>query len=505
MTSFHKLSKQLVTALISLMLLSNCTGYRHCYVSNEQNDPTDLSTIYVKYQSDLYRLTHFEERKDFITGEFLKVRPSQQTHNHFVIHTNAVIIQDHSGNIPEAQIPHAAIQQIIAPDGQPLRTLYPVKLAMLLNQLTTDNIASVSKHCPFVYDLQAPDKPLIGEIYSGANHAPIERHDYLPLSGVSKEDNTFHLRLSNEVFEQQHTNLLEIIRIQHPQEVDVLIDKYHRIQAIGKIEPPTQALTLTGNNVLSLIANKDEKRFSGDVSNMSNDGLILEYTIPENRTSAKLVINAKNSFWLDHVIGQYYQLWGRKYKHWQKEQQHLNSDELEQWALKAGIPISVYIWKYDHWEWHDYYRMTGPMQFKQDVLVINLDHSMGQTLRVKLEWGKYFWEIDQAGINFTPYTATTQRSFSCSSATDHHQRDVTNLITSDDKLYLNQLKMGDASTLTFQLKPENPDKTYTYFLHSKGYYKILQQGKGRVQKHDLKRFERPGHFRLFSLQTYMSK
>lgn len=505
MTSFHKLSKQLVTAIFSLILLTNCTGYRHCYVTNDQRDPTDLSTIYVQYQSDLYQLTHFDEEKEFIAGQILKVRPSLQTTNHFVIQTNALIIQDESANVLEGHIPHAAIQQIIAPDGEALSTLYPVKLAMLLNQLTSNHIASVSKHCPFVYDLQAPDMPLIGEIYSGANHAPIERHDYLPLSGASKVNDAFHLRLSNEVYEQQHTNLLEVISIQHPKEVNVLIDKYHRIQTIAKIEAPIQAMTLTGNDVLSLITHEDKKQFSGDVSNMSNDGLILEYTIPENSTSAKLVINAKNSFWLDHVIGQYYQLWGRKYKHWQKKQQHLDAEELKQWALKAGIPISVYIWKYDHWEWYDHYRMTGPMQFKQDVLAINVDHSMGQTLRVKLEWGKYFWEIDQVGIDFTPYTATTQRSFSCSSATDHHQRDVTNLITSDDKLYLNQLKMGDATTLTFQLKPENPEQAYTYFLHSKGYYKILQQSKGRAQKDDLKRFERPGHFRLFSLQTYMSK
>jgi len=461
--------------------------------------------MYIKYQSDLYRLTQFHEEKDFISGQIKKTRPSQQTTNHFIIHTNALTIREKSGGTLQGEIPHSAIQQIIAPDGHSLSSLYPIKLAMILNQLTSNNIASISKHCPFVYDIQAPDEPFIGEIYSGANHAPIERHDYLPLSTASQVNNAFHLRLCNEVFEEQYTNLLEVIRIQHPKDVDVLIDKYHRIQAIGKIESPVRALSLTGNNVLPLISHKDKHHFSGDVSNMSNDGLILEYTIPNSSTSAKLVIHAKNSFWLDHVIGQYNQLWGRKYKQWQKKQQQLDTEELKQWALMAGIPISVYIWKYDHWEWYDYYRMTGPMQYKQDVLVINLDRSMGKTIQVKLEWGKYFWEIDQVGIDFTPYTDTVQRSFSCSSATDQHQRYVTNLINSDDKLYLNQLNLGDATTLTFQLKPESPEKTYTYFLHSKGYYKILQQGKGRVQKDELKRFKRPGHFRLFSLQTYISK
>ncbi len=505
MTSFHKLSKQLAVALVLLIMFTTCTGYRHCYVANEDVAPGELSTLYVYYQSDLYRLTDFQEEKNFITGQILKVRPSQQTTNHFIIHADVLeIIETTKGN-SEVQIPHTGIDHITAPDGQILTGLYPIKLGLLVHQFTSNNIASVSKHCPLVYDLETPDMPLIGEIYSGANQAPIERHDYLQLSGISRANNAFHLRLSNEVFEEQHTNLLEVIRIQHPKNIQVLIDKYHKTQAISRIESPVQALTLTGTNVLTLIAHDDNMCFSGDISNMSSDGLILEYAIPKNCASAKLVINAKNSFWLDHVIGQYHQLWGRKYDQWQKQQQHLKADELQQWALNAGIPISVYIWKFDHWEWYDHYRMTGPMRFKKDVLAVNLDPTMGATFRVKLEWGKYFWEIDQVGIDFTPYTATTQQSFSCSSAIDQHKRDVTNLISADDKLYLNQVNLGDATTLTFPLKPENPNQTYTYFLHSKGYYNILQQSKGRTQKDDLKRFERPGHFKLFSLQTYMSK
>lgn len=501
MTSMHPFLKYLIT-LTTLLVLVNCSGYQNCYVYNEDGGISATSSIIIQYESDLYRMTDFNEERDYISGIITPIRPSTPTAGHFIIHVSELAKTNITGGMYNVRIPHQCIKQIIAPDGQSLEDPYPVKLAIIIHELTSQQIATVTKHCPFVYDLQQPEMPLIGELFGGANLAPMERHDYLPLQNAAIVNNEIQLRVSNEVLQKQHNNLLEVVRVQHPANVEVFIDKYHRLQTISQVEAPVKAYTISGNNVLDLIAENDERHFTGDVSDLSSDGIILEYNIPDHISTAKLVLNAKNSFWLDHIIGQYHQLWGSKYKQWQQQQKKEDASTLLDWSLDAGIPMSVYIWKYDHWELYDSYSVTGPMAFRTNVLNINLEGYMRPSLRIKLEWGKYFWIVNQVGIDFSPFTMTTQKKFHCTSAIDQHQRDVTNLITSDDKLYLNQLNMGDQATLTFQLDKEDPNQHYSYFLHSKGYYEVVQASKGRVQKDILKRFERPAHFKLFSLQTY---
>ena len=88
--------------------------------------------------------------------------------------------------------------------------------------------------CPYVYSFDGEDYTLEGEIYSGAILPVLERDDYLRLSAIRPSDDRYRVRMTNELYEIQRTNLVELIVCDHPPHTEVLFDKHgiaHTISA----------------------------------------------------------------------------------------------------------------------------------------------------------------------------------------------------------------------------------------------------------------------------------
>ena len=130
------------------------------------------------------------------------------------------------------------------------------------------------------------------------------------------------------------------------------------------------------------------------------EGIILSFDKPKNAQMAKLIVRTKNSFWLDYIYGQFYSLFGDHYHDWFEEQKTKPKENMIQWALDQGIPLSVYVEKDGEWHFVDYFNTVGPMAFKDDVLAFNIADIQSEKIKIKLEFGFLFWEIDYAGIDF---------------------------------------------------------------------------------------------------------
>ncbi len=61
----------------------------------------------------------------------------------------------------------------------------------------------------------------------------------------------------------------------------------------------------------------------------------------------------------------------------------------------------LYIEKNRKWEFLDYYNIAGSVAFKDDILDISLDGVDSDSVKIKLEYGFLFWEIDYAGMDFS--------------------------------------------------------------------------------------------------------
>jgi hypothetical protein len=359
-------------------------------------------------------------------------------------------------------------------------------------------VALTKESCPFIYTWDGTNYQFAGEIYSGSIHQPLERNDYLKLPSYPNQT-SYTLKITNEVREIQHTNLLELLVVDHDDSTTVLADKNGIIHSLGQTLPPQRATSLNGADVTALVARKDSLFYQSN-SNESElplkDGIILEFPVQGNASTAKLAIHAKNSIVLDYMIGQFHDLFGSAYDAYTKKQQHVPEAKMRQWTLDQGIPLALYVERENKWEFVDYYHIAGPMKFKDDVLPIQLRGNETNPLKLKLEFGNYLWEIDYAAIDYSPDPETSASTLTAQTAINENHENITSLISGDDSKYYTQPTTENYAVLTFNLPPATaPNRTV--ILHSKGWYQILQAPKGKPDLEYLKAFRNPGRFNQF--------
>lgn len=359
-------------------------------------------------------------------------------------------------------------------------------------------VALTKESCPFIYTSDGANYQFAGEIYSGSIHKPLERDDYLQLPTYPDQSN-YTLKITNEVREIQHTNLLELQVVDHQGNVTVLADKYGKFHSLNQIIAPSSAVSFDGTDVTRQVTSKDDLFYQSSTAKTDlpqKDGLIMEFPNPGKAQTAKLAIHAKNSIVLDYMIGQFHELFGNIYDKYMERQQKAPEEKMRQWALDQGIPLSLYAERNGNWEFIDYYHIAGPMKFKNDVLQFPLNGNESNPLRLKLEFGNFLWEIDYAAVDYSPdqqfaiFTAPVQ------TAVTEKQENVAKLISTDDQNYYTQPDTDNQAVVTFNL-PEQKNQSRTIFLHSKGWYQILHNPKGKPDIAYLRSFQTPGQFNNF--------
>jgi hypothetical protein len=524
--------------LICSLLIVN-TGCMNYYKVSRPSEPTPSTLdnyaksgkmFYLISGDKAFRLNGFQLSQDVVTGYALQ-QPDYKYHlttkpigpNRYIQKRDGfeakllkhvlLYVSDYTP-MPEVmvQIPFEDIEKIELYDEATGATIASWTLgaglvtaggALLIGALAI----TLKGSCPFIYVFDEETYVFSGEIYSGSTLPQLERHDYLKLPLADRFSDEFNMIITNEVKEIQHTNLIELLVYDHPAGVEVLADKYGHVHALQDIRPPVSAENIAGNNVLTTVSEKDDKAYTGlDVPGTDEltDALILEFPEPGMASEARLVVRAKSSILLDYNMGRFHDLFGRAYPKWYKKQQATPEQELHQWMMDQNIPLSVFIEKNGQWEFLDFFHVTGPMAMKEDVLSIELGEPDGNPLRLKLEFGKHFWEVDFVGIDYLPDAPFISHSIEASSAVDHTGADIRHLIANDDDLYYIQPEVGDEASLYFPLPPIQGDER-SVILHSKGHYHILREPTGKPQVKHLKAFREPGAFNRFSNEFLMSR
>ncbi len=357
---------------------------------------------------------------------------------------------------------------------------------------------SMGSSCPYIYDLNGEEKELIGEIYSGAIYPSLERHDYLPLPNSNQNNNQYTLSMANELEEIQNTNLIELLAVEHPANTKVLIDKYGKTHTIGSLQN-MKTLDNTGRDesINSLIV-QDSLKYNPDNSKeLKKDEVILTFKRPENVSKAKLVIRAKNTPWLDYVVLTFHELFGEKYDCWIEKQDKVSARKMNNWVLNQDIPLSVYVEKRGKWKFVDYFNVVGPVAMKEDVLVIDLPSTSADSVKIKLESGRLFWDIDYVGLDFSADRPVVVHKAILNSAIDNYGIDVSSNLLSSDEFYYTQPDIGDEVILKFTL-PKEEIHTQSLFLHSQGYYVRKMDSSGEYYRKYLLSFRKKGKMAEFS-------
>lgn len=366
-------------------------------------------------------------------------------------------------------------------------------------------VALTKSSCPFIYTYNGTHYTFCGEIYSGTIFPPLERDDYLLLHDLKEKDDLYSIQMKNEVREIQHTNLAELIVFDHPHGTEACIDKYGNAFCSLDSHSPVTAMNLQGENVLPLILSRDSLSYFGSEPVKDQDpadGAIMEFEIPEGTTSAGLVLRAKNSFWLDYVFTRFHGLFGASYDQYMDKQSNVSRSELKERMLDQGLPLSVYLEKNGEWEFQDYFNIAGPMALRDDFLSLDLSGTSPGPVRIKLEYGLYFWELDYVGLDFHGDQGGKTQVVRLESAVDNTGADVKDLMYSNDDLYYIQPEVGDAVEMSFRV-PVTEGMQRSVFLHSKGHYKILRDQTGKPDIKSLKSLNKESGLSKFSLDLIL--
>ncbi len=360
--------------------------------------------------------------------------------------------------------------------------------------------------CPFVYAYNGKEFVLTGEIFSGAVQPKLERDDYLLLPSIVPTDGTYKVKITNEVKEIQWVNLVELLVIDHPSGNSVLIDKNGIPYSFKNPSPPVVARGTGNCDILPLIASKDSMSYIGNEKETDKTGIeniVLKFIKPKGAQSSRLIIRAKNSFWLEGLMSKTDQLFGGKYNTYWSKQEKEPGEKMQKWFLDQKMPLSVYIERDNDWKFVDYFNFAGPIALKDDILPMDLTGINSDTIKIKLVTGFLFWEIDYVAMDFSKNEVIKPVVVPIVTAIDNNNFDIKGLLLNSDNDYYIQNHPGDEAVLTF-LAPLQGEGARSVFLHTRGHYKILREQTGKSDKKKLRKFRKPDRYPEFSKEMFDS-
>lgn len=365
--------------------------------------------------------------------------------------------------------------------------------------------AALKSSCPFIYVKNGDEFIFTGELYPGVIMANLERNDYLPLPYLKPENDVLGIKITNELKEIQHTDLVQLIVAEHPENTTILLDNNGFPHSFSSISAPNKVIVDNLSNDLKTSLKKDNISylFDTEIASPKNTRHIeIEFEKPALATQAKLFITAKNSMWLDYIFGKFNEQFGTYYQKFQKDQQSVSKEKSLKWINEQNIPLSVYLKTINGWELIDRINTVGPMASRDIVIPIDIEHIKTDKLEIKLESGFKFWEVDYVGIDFSKNIPIKLHNIAPSEAFDQDNKDVTTLLSKADQKYFVQPNIGDEVIVTFKINMPSTKLKASYFLKNKGYYNYIRDYKGMPNFGKLKLFKETGAFTEFSKYEY---
>jgi hypothetical protein len=365
-------------------------------------------------------------------------------------------------------------------------------------------VAATKDSCPFVYTWDGEAYSIAGEIYGGAISSPLERSDYLALPDLTAVEGYYHLRIANELKERQYINLTELVAVSYPRGTRVVFDKHGTVHTIEEPRLAVVATSSAGIDYADALAAPNHDVFRFDDGGEDVGSITLTFPRPGGAASGKLVVHAKASHWLDYVFDRYTEQFGVLYNRWAARIARRSTEELQEWNLSQSLPLQVFVETADGWRFVDHFDMVGPLFGTRElVLPLDLRDVEGDEVRVRIETGFAFWELDAAAIDYSTNRPAQVAHVKPQRATTLEGEDVRELLSGDDGQYLRQFEIGDAVNLYYPAQQAGAGEELAIFLHAKGYYEPIREYSGIPNVPRLLSFREPGRFTAFARERYI--
>jgi len=364
-------------------------------------------------------------------------------------------------------------------------------------------VALTKSSCPYVYVNDGDSFVFQGEIYGGAIAQNLERDDFMPLPDIKEEEGSYRLRISNELKERQFTDLAQLIVVNHTSDEKVILDKYGFPNGIKKAISPVKAMSSSGIDLMGTLKEIDKEVYFFNDTEYSINSVYLSFPNLAEDQSGKLIIHGKNTLWFDYIFGDFLEKFGGSYDSWMKEQAQIPGSERVQRMLDHDIPLSISLMIDGKWELVCYFHTIGPLASRDFVIPLDLSR-IKDDVKVKVETGFMFWELDYAGIDYSFHHEYELKVINPSLAIGTGVVDWTSTLGEIDKEYMIQENPGEVTEIMFKAPIPANDQVQSVFLHSRGYYELIRDFKGLPDIIGLNKFKKPGYFSEYSKEQYLN-
>lgn len=529
----HKRFTSFLSILLTLSFLNLITGCTYYNVKSLTTTPDTMASqidsfaktykyVVIHSEMDIWNLSNLvvNEQEKTMSGIARplgerhitkKPRESRKTHIyrdkevlnevHFYISTQNTVNYDQRVTIPFTEIKSISIN-----DKNTGRTVLNVFLGTIGVLAVIAIIVALTKSsCPFIYVNDGGEFIFTGELYPGVLTANQQRDDYLLLPKVTDINNEYSIKITNELKEIQYTDFVQLMEVNHPNNIKVLLDQNGNLYTFSNIKTPVNVLVDNIKMDIGPILIKDKNAYLFDSKinvSESTRNIELKFNKPQHTDKAKLFLTVKNSMWLDYIFGKFNEQFGTYYNQFQKDQQEAPKEKSMKWMNEQNIPLSVFLKTKNGWELIDRINTVGPMAFRDMAVPIDLRRVIGEEVTVKLETGFMFWEVDYAGIDFTEDLPLDINYINPDEAIDGNNVIVTKRLSAADQNYFVQPNIGDEVIVNFKINDPKPDSNRTFFLKNRGYYSYIRNYTGEPNFQKLKLFREAGAFTDFSKYEY---
>ena len=363
---FHTIQQYRATRVIAVLLAVAMMNLTHgCYyfkVNTRQQPSSELVTgldqegknFILHFNEKTFRLTDVEINNHILSGEIsdidsryyqYRVKPDRPNryikksgnNQSFLINEVHLYVDEYSDlGSKRISVPVSSVSKVEIYDKDTATTtgswiLSGLGVIAAVYLIMAILVLIFKESCPFIYSFDGESYHFEGEIFSGAIQPGLERFDYMRLKNLQPADELYSLKITNEIKEIQNINLAQLKVVDHPEEVEVLMDKYGTIHTIADPVPASEAQTLTGEHVVEMISRADGVAypFNGVATTEATfDGVILQFPLPDNPSEGKLIIRAKNSLWLEHVFSEFHMLFGGMYNTFSRREAKRPAEEI---------------------------------------------------------------------------------------------------------------------------------------------------------------------------------
>lgn len=523
----------ILTRVIStLLLISICTYTTGCVFYKARQKPVSDKPIadFNRYKPDAYTfLIHFGDEtwqlssvelnldEDMVYGSVVsvnsnihalysnidigqtkvlrgKVRYSRQVHFYINEYND---LQNGKISIQGSAIEKAVVYNV---DGT-ITTLTNTGIVVFAYLIALVIYILIICNCPHVYAFDGEEYQLETSLFTGAVTKGLERHDYKILQDYLADQ--VQIKIVNEELELQHTDLLELLVVQHSPGTMVAPDANGYIYSIDNPIAASRILTADGKDYAFEVNEQDDLSFAFDVEgeNDFSDLYLTFDSIPKEQEKGNLVLRLKNTTWGGLVYKQFISKFGSYYEKWSEKNQHKPGDKTMEWARSQGIPLAVEIKESGKWKNVGFIDLIGEINYTTIVLPVDFSADRNP-VEFRLRSGFMFWELDYVALDLENKIVSDYETLKPAKAMGHDGTDFIESLSYTDGVYMDHLNPGNYTEVVYEPIASKPGLNRTLILHSKGYYQSNFNLTGSLQVGKLLKYRKQGEMSRQSKQLY---